>query len=80
MVRKTARRVWYWWAGAVLANAASASGAAAGYALGGRPAGAAMGLVVLCTAPLLAVAPAIVWRTQYRERRRLRVRPEGFGR
>ncbi|EHL97244.1 hypothetical protein HMPREF9946_04342 [Acetobacteraceae bacterium AT-5844] len=64
----------------MLANAASASGAAAGFALGGRPAGAAMGLVVLCTAPLLAVAPAIVWHKQHQERRRLHERPEGFGR
>jgi hypothetical protein len=64
----------------VLANAASAGAAAAGFAFGGRPVGAAMGLVVLCTAPLLAVAPAIVWRDQHRERRKLYQRPDQFGR
>jgi len=64
----------------VLANAASAGGAALGFAFGGRPVGAAMGMVVLCTAPLLAVAPAIVWRGQHRERRKLYERPDQFGR
>ncbi|MBO1075407.1 hypothetical protein IAI58_11915 [Roseomonas marmotae] len=61
-------------------NMASAGGAAAGFVVGGRLVGAAMGLVVIGTAPLLAVAPAMVFLQRRRQFRRLNRRPETFGR
>jgi hypothetical protein len=77
---KPSRRVWSWWAGAVAVNMASAGSAAAGFMMGGRLLAAAMGLVVIGTAPLLAVAPAMMLLKRRRLHHRLHVRPEQFGR
>jgi len=77
---KPTARVWGWWAGAVALNVASAGSAAAGFVLGGRLIGAAMGLVVIGTAPLLAVAPTMMLLRRRRLQRRMHRRPEGFGR
>lgn len=71
--------MWSWWAGAVALNMASAGTAAAGFMLGGRLIGAAMGLMVIGTAPLLAVAPAMMLLQRRRLHRRTCQRPEGFG-
>lgn len=77
---KPTARVWGWWAGAVALNMASAGSAAAGFMLGGRLVGAAMGLVVIGTAPLLAVAPAMMLLRRRQLHRRMLRRPEDFGR
>jgi hypothetical protein len=77
---RPSRRVWSWWAGAVALNMASAGTAAAGFMLGGRLLGAAMGLVVIGTAPLLAVAPTMMLLQRRRLHRRLHRRPDTFGR
>jgi hypothetical protein len=60
-------RVWIWWIAAVVLNVASAGSTVLAFAVGGQPAGAATGLVVLGTAPLLGVAPMLAWL----QRRRL---------
>ncbi len=64
-------RVWRWWVAAVALNALGAGGTVVAFTLGGRPAGAAMGLVVIGTAPLLGVAPALTWWQRRRLRRRV---------
>jgi hypothetical protein len=71
-------RVWRWWVAAVALNFGSAGTTVAAFVLGGRPAGAAMGLVVLGTAPLLAVAPALAWWQKRRLHRRQTRRPARF--
>jgi hypothetical protein len=71
-------RVWRWWIAAVALNFGSAGTTVAAFMLGGRPAGAAMGLVVMGTAPLLAVAPALAWWQKRRLHRRQHSRPERF--
>lgn len=72
-------RVWRWWVAAVVLNMASAGSTVVAFILGGRPAGAAMGLVVLGTAPLLGVAPTLTWWQRRRLGRRIRQRPGRFG-
>lgn len=71
-------RVWRWWIGAVVLNGVGAAGTVVAFVLGGRPAGAAVGLVMLGTAPLLGVAPALVWSQRRRLHRRVDRRPARF--
>jgi hypothetical protein len=62
---------------AVLLNVVSAGSTVLAFLLGGRPAGAALGLVVLGTSPLLAVAPVLVWWQRRRLRQPVRRRAVG---
>ena len=71
-------RVWRWWIAAVALNAAGAASTVLAFVLGGRPAGAAMGLVMIGTAPLLGVAPALVWSQRRRLHQRVERRPARF--
>lgn len=68
-----------WWMGAVAANVASMGAAAGSYIMLGMRAGALMGLLVMLTVPLLAVAPLLDWRRQRAARRWHAARPRRFG-
>jgi hypothetical protein len=63
----------------VLVNACSAIGAVVALVIGGRAWGAILGLLVVTTVPLLAVAPAMAWWKGLGLRRSLHRRPQGFG-
>jgi hypothetical protein len=74
--RHLVRACWYL---AVVANAVTMAGAAAGYLLAGRGVAAGFGLGVVISLPLLAVAPLLDWRRQRRQRHWHGQRPAGFG-
>lgn len=58
------RAIRLWWMAAVAANVLSMGAAAGSYILLGLRVAAVMGLLVLFTVPLLAIAPILDWRRQ----------------
>ncbi|WP_146201813.1 hypothetical protein [Teichococcus aestuarii] len=73
------RAIRLWWIAAVGANVVSMGAAAGGYILLGLRAGALLGLLVMATVPLLAVAPLLDWRRQRMARQWHAARPRRFG-
>lgn len=69
-----------WWIVGTGSNGLSMAAAALGFALGGRALGAGLGLCVLATLPLLAVAPWLQWRSRRVRHRAHARRPESFSR
>lgn len=73
------RPIRLWWMAAVAANMASMGVAAGSYIMLGIRAAALMGLLVMLTVPLLAVAPFLDWRRQRAARHWHLTRPGRFG-